>query len=139
MRARAPPVLVRASLNVAVLIPTELAGKSTAQKKSEPDRLAARGAHESLQALAVVVPVPIASIAIRVCPKLPLTIRDADPRQSRADSRRLCMYQRFQRSVGAGVRPQAINSGRVGVAKFLLSIFTNWCTPLETVQCLAQT
>src|SRR5437588_12297750 len=30
---------------------------------------AARGAHESLQALAVAVPVPIATIAIRMCPE----------------------------------------------------------------------
>lgn len=37
---------------------------------------AARGARESLQALAAVVPVPIASIAIRVCPKLPPTIEE---------------------------------------------------------------
>lgn len=35
---------------------------------------AARGARESLEALAAAVPVPIASIAIRVCPKLPPTI-----------------------------------------------------------------
>ncbi len=34
---------------------------------------AARGARESLEALAAAVPVPIASIAIRVCPKLPAT------------------------------------------------------------------
>jgi hypothetical protein len=35
---------------------------------------AARGARESLEALAAEVPVPIASIAIRVCPQLPPTI-----------------------------------------------------------------
>ena len=50
---------------------------------------AARGARESLQALAVAVPVPIASIAIRMCPKLPDTIEEriADNRaQTFADS-----------------------------------------------------
>lgn len=35
---------------------------------------AARGAHECLGALAATVPVPIASIAIRLCPKLPATV-----------------------------------------------------------------
>jgi hypothetical protein len=50
---------------------------------------AARGASESLEALAVAVPVPIASIAIRICPKLPDTIEEriADNRaQTVADS-----------------------------------------------------
>jgi hypothetical protein len=37
---------------------------------------AARGARESLEALAVTVPVPIASIAIRVCPQLPATTEE---------------------------------------------------------------
>ena len=37
---------------------------------------AARGARESLEALAATVPVPIASIAIRVCPKLPPTTEE---------------------------------------------------------------
>jgi hypothetical protein len=37
---------------------------------------AARGAREGLEALAAAVPVPIASIAIRVCPKLPPMIED---------------------------------------------------------------
>jgi hypothetical protein len=37
---------------------------------------AARGARESLDALAAAVPVPIASIAIRVCPELPPTIEE---------------------------------------------------------------
>jgi hypothetical protein len=37
---------------------------------------AARGARESLEALAAAVPVPIASIAIRVCPTLPPTIEE---------------------------------------------------------------
>ena len=37
---------------------------------------AARGARESLEALAAVVPVPIASIAIRACPKLPPTTEE---------------------------------------------------------------
>ena len=50
---------------------------------------AARGARESLEALAAAVPVPIASIAIRACPKLPPTIEEriADNRaQTVADS-----------------------------------------------------
>src|SRR3970282_1314350 len=50
---------------------------------------AARGAREGLEALAAAVPVPIASIAIRVCPKLPPTIEEriADNRaQTMADS-----------------------------------------------------
>jgi len=50
---------------------------------------AARGARESLEALSAAVPVPIASIAIRACPKLPPTIEDriADNRaQTYADS-----------------------------------------------------
>src|SRR5215471_7970650 len=37
---------------------------------------AARGARESLEALAAAVPVPIASIAIRVCPGLPPTTQE---------------------------------------------------------------
>ena len=37
---------------------------------------AARGARESLEALAADVPVPIASIAIRACPTLPSTIEE---------------------------------------------------------------
>ena len=37
---------------------------------------AARGARESLAALAAAVPVPITSIAIRACPKLPPTIEE---------------------------------------------------------------
>jgi hypothetical protein len=50
---------------------------------------AARGARESLEALAAAVPVPIASIAIRACPKLPPTTEEriADNRvQTFADS-----------------------------------------------------
>ena len=50
---------------------------------------AARGARESLEALAEAVPMPIARIAIRVCPKLPPTTeqRIADNRaQTVADS-----------------------------------------------------
>ncbi len=50
---------------------------------------AARGARESLQALASAVPVPIASIAIRTCPTLPPTVEEriADNRaQTVADS-----------------------------------------------------
>ena len=37
---------------------------------------ATRGARESLEALAATVPVPIASIAIRVCPQLPQTTEE---------------------------------------------------------------
>jgi hypothetical protein len=37
---------------------------------------AARGARESLEALAAAVPVPIGSIAIRLCPKLPPTTEE---------------------------------------------------------------
>jgi hypothetical protein len=37
---------------------------------------AVRGAHEGLEALAGTVPVPIASIAIRVCPQLPPTTEE---------------------------------------------------------------
>jgi hypothetical protein len=50
---------------------------------------AARGARENLEALAAAVPVPISSIAIRVCPKLPPTTEEriADSRAaSAADS-----------------------------------------------------
>jgi hypothetical protein len=50
---------------------------------------AARGARQSLEALAVALPGPIASIAIRVCPKLPPTTEEriADNRaQTVADS-----------------------------------------------------
>jgi hypothetical protein len=50
---------------------------------------AARGARESLEALAAVVPVPIAHLAIRACAKLPPTIEEriADNRaQTQADS-----------------------------------------------------
>ena len=50
---------------------------------------AARSASEALEALAVAVPVPITSIAIRACPELPPTIaeRIADHRaQTLADS-----------------------------------------------------
>ena len=37
---------------------------------------AVRGAHEGLEALAGTVPVPIATIAIRVCPQLPPTTEE---------------------------------------------------------------
>ena len=50
---------------------------------------AARGARESLEALAASVPMPLAGIAIRVCPKLPPTTEEriADNRaQTYADS-----------------------------------------------------
>ena len=50
---------------------------------------AARGAREGLEALAATVPVPIASVAIRVCPQLPPTTEEriADTRAANvADS-----------------------------------------------------
>jgi hypothetical protein len=50
---------------------------------------AARGARESLEALAAAVPVPIVSLAIRACPTLPPTVEEriADNRaQTFADS-----------------------------------------------------
>ena len=50
---------------------------------------AAEGARESLEALALAVPVPIASIALRVCPELPATTEEriADNRaQTYADT-----------------------------------------------------
>jgi hypothetical protein len=50
---------------------------------------AARGAREGLEALAATVPVPIARIALRVCPELPPTIEEriTDNRaQTMADS-----------------------------------------------------
>jgi hypothetical protein len=46
---------------------------------------AARGAHEALEALAAAIPVPIASIALRVCPALPPTI-EARIRDHRAQT-----------------------------------------------------
>jgi hypothetical protein len=54
---------------------------------------AERGAHEALETLAAVIPVPIARIAIRECPELPPTIQEriTDHRaQTYADS---CMYR----------------------------------------------
>jgi len=69
-----------------------------ARKISLPDAVAlvkrvheaaARGARESLESLAATVPVPIASIAIRLCPKLPSTTEEriADTRAANvADS-----------------------------------------------------
>ena len=54
---------------------------------------AERGARESLETLAAVIPVPIAAIAIRACPALPPTIEEriTDHRaQTMADS---CMYR----------------------------------------------
>jgi hypothetical protein len=71
---------------------------SWARKISLPDAVAlvkrvheaaARGARESLESLAAAVPVPIASIAIRLCPKLPPTTEEriADTRAANvADS-----------------------------------------------------
>src|SRR5262249_27113497 len=56
-----------------------------ARKISLPDAIAlvarvreaaARGAREGLEALAAAVPVPIAGIAIRVCPELPATTEE---------------------------------------------------------------
>jgi hypothetical protein len=64
---------------------------------------AARGARESLEALAAAVPVPIASMAVRTCPPLPSTIEEriADNRaQVVADS---VMY-REALAAEAGVR-----------------------------------
>jgi hypothetical protein len=61
------------------------ANSAWAKRISLPDAIAlvervheaaARGARESLEALAASVPVPITSIAIRVCPKLPPTIEE---------------------------------------------------------------
>ena len=52
---------------------------------------AAYGARESLEALAAAVPVPIASIAIRACPKLPPTTEERTVRsrwQAYVESRR---------------------------------------------------
>ena len=46
---------------------------------------AARGARASLEALAAAVPVPIASIAIRACPKLPPTTEE-DRKSTRLNS-----------------------------------------------------
>ena len=54
---------------------------------------AAQGAREALETLAAVIPVPVASIAIRACPELPPTIEEriTDHRaQTFADS---CMYR----------------------------------------------
>jgi hypothetical protein len=68
---------------------------------------AARGARESLEALAAAVPVPIARIAIRACPTLPATIEErmADNRaQVVADS---VMY-REALAVEARVRGWAV-------------------------------
>ena len=96
---------------------------------------AARGARESLEALAAAVPVPIASIAIRACPTLPPTIEEriADNRaQTFADS---VMYREALATAAAGarlvralVRPRARVSdaaaalGREDVDAFLLAM-----------------
>ena len=69
---------------------------------------AARGARESLEALAAAVPVPIASIAIRECPELPPTIEEriADNRaQTYADS---VMYREALASA-AGARGWSVH------------------------------
>src|SRR5262245_60075732 len=75
----------------------------------EPVRAAAaRGAREGLDALAAAVPVPIASIAIRVCPKLPPTTEEriADNRaQTFADS---VMY-REALAAAAGARGWSVH------------------------------
>jgi hypothetical protein len=80
---------------------------------------AARGARESLEELAASLPVPIASIAIRVCPKLPPTTEERiiDTRAANvADS---VMYGPGERGRGARldgalVRPRASVSRRGG-------------------------
>ena len=64
---------------------------------------AARGARKALDALAVAVPVPIASIAIRACPELPATIEEriADNRaQTIADS---VMYREALATAAVGL------------------------------------
>jgi hypothetical protein len=69
---------------------------------------AARGAREALDALAVAVPVPITTIAIRACPELPPTIeaRIADHRaQTVADS---VMY-REALAAAAGARGWSVH------------------------------
>jgi hypothetical protein len=69
---------------------------------------AARGAGESLEALAAAVPVPIASIAIRACPELPPTTQEriADNRaQTVADS---VMYRQAL-ATAAGARGWAVH------------------------------
>lgn len=69
---------------------------------------AARGARESLEALAAAVPVPIASIAIRACPALPPTTEDriADHRaQTFADS---VMYRQAL-ATAAGARGWSVH------------------------------
>jgi hypothetical protein len=69
---------------------------------------AARGAHDHLEALAKAVPVPIAGIAIRVCPELPPTIEEriTDNRaQTMADS---VMYREALASA-AGARGWSVS------------------------------
>jgi hypothetical protein len=93
---RAATVGVAEHANSAVLITVapggELRALSLADAVALVERVrasAARGARESLEALAVAVPMPIASIAIRACPTLPPTIEEriSDNRaQTLADS-----------------------------------------------------
>lgn len=73
-----------------------------AKKISLPDAIAliervhkaaADGARESLEALAASVPVPIASIAIRVCPKLPRTIEERITHSQAANVADSVMYR----------------------------------------------
>jgi hypothetical protein len=64
---------------------------------------AARGARESLEALAATVPVPIASIALRVCAELPPTTEERR-RQSRGERRRLRHVSRGLIPDGGGTR-----------------------------------
>lgn len=64
---------------------------------------AERGAQEALETLAAVIPVPITSIAIRVCPELPPTIEEriTDNRaQTMADS---CMYREALATAARGL------------------------------------
>ena len=85
---------------------------------------AARGARASLEALAATVPVPIASIAIRVCPQLPPTTQERIADTSRGERRRLShvsrgpgQCSRGARLVRALVRPRARVSRRGGGAR----------------------
>jgi hypothetical protein len=54
---------------------------------------AARGAHDGLEALAAAVPMPITSVAIRKCPKLPQTIQETIADTSAANVADSIMYR----------------------------------------------
>jgi len=67
----------------------EISLEEALQLVERVQRAAARGARESLEALAAAVPVPIAAVAIGICPPLPATVEEriADNRaQTVADS-----------------------------------------------------